>query len=431
VSGERVRPAAAALLLAVVAGAAPARAQDPLVAMGPITGARPALVRQLRQALCARVACVPWGIVSEDGRLDLARARAAGVDATLLGSVSGADRRVLDLSLFAGEPRPIARWRSRLEAGGTLPAPAVARLTDDLVRRVGRVAPRAPAAALPAPEPRGPAPAFPPEPRPPTPAARIEPAPDGDAPPAAEAAGPPASPVPWLGLEAGALLVRRSLSFPGAAPGPGPLRGHDVPGAAAPELRIELQPAAPWTEGALAGLSLQGRYAAAVGAVTAADGAARPTRMTWLSAGVAWRSAPPAGARTSLSAALSWERREVTVTPAIPGLADRRLAGPKVSAGLAVPTGPVSLFLRAGHVRWLEAPDLIAGRVRFFPGGAAWGLDAEAGLAIRPGGPWSLWLAGECAWTRYRLAPDPRGLYAARSARDDQFAGRLAVRLDL
>jgi hypothetical protein len=431
VSGERVRPAAAALLLAIVAGAAPAAAQDALVAMGPVTDARPALVRQLRQAICARVACVPWGIVSEGGRLDLARARAAGVNGTLLGVVSGPDRRVLDLSLFAGQPRPLARWRYRLDAGGTLPAGAVPRLADDLVRHLGPVAPRPPPAAGPAPEPRGSAPASSPEPRPLTAAARLEPAPSGDALPTPEAAGPPPSPVPWFGLEAGALVVRRALSFPGAAPGPGPLRGHRVPAAVAPELRLELQPAAPWTEGALAGLSLQGRYAAAVGAVTAADGDARPTRMTWLSAGVAWRSAPPAGGRTSLSVALSWERREVTVVPAVPGLADRRLAGPKASAGLAVPAGPVSLFFRAGHVRWLEAPDLIAGRARFFPGGAAWGLDAEAGLAIRPGGPWSLWLAAEYALTRYRLAPDPRGLYAARSARDDQLAGRLAVRIDL
>jgi hypothetical protein len=240
---------------------------------------------------------------------------------------------------------------------------------------------------------------------------------------------PPAA-SPWLAVELGVVGGTRELSFQGAEATPGPLRGHRVPLLLAPAGRLELQPGAWLTDGALAGLSVQGSYARAVGLETDVLGVGHPTRMSWLSAGLAWRSAPP-GRRRSWSFGASWERREVTVTPAVIGLPDRRLSGAKVSAGLTQPLGRTTLSLTVGYVHWLEAPDLVAGRNPFFPGGSAWGVEAEAGVGVRVSGPWSLRASVEYGLTRYGLERDPAGFYAARSAVDSELRSRLALRFEL
>lgn len=506
----------AAIALATLLPADAAADDRPYLAFGPVRKGRPALTRQLRQAVCATAECVPWGAVAEGRSFRVARARAAGIAGVLVGSVErSGGRPVLTLLLFVDGRRPAARWRLALTRQGiaagrdvrdlvaalgrrlggaaapevTLPssraptngeAPAVAgadappdgartadrSVTGSDARRAVAPAPPPPLPAAPASPPPATSPpsvASPPAPAPsapmavPSPPRLVDPTETGDdAPepavmrlPAMTFSGSgPSGPAmaarsvpevgravpthpPWLAVEAGAVFARSSLSFQGATASPGPLRGHDVPGLVAPRVGLELQPGAWFTAGALSGISLQGRLAMAVGARTDVTARSHETSMSWASAGLAWRSAPPLGPRTSICAAVSWERREVAVKPPVPGLADRRLSGGKVGLGVSLPLGRAALFARAGYVAWLDAPDLIAGRTPFFPGGKAWGLDADAGLAVRVAGAWSVQIGAEYASTWYRFARDPEGVYLARAARDELWSAQTSIRFEL
>lgn len=474
---RRGRGARIAFAVAIAALLAPASgsAATALLAVGPVDDARPALVRQLRQAICAAVECVPWGTVSNQHRLDPTRLRAAGVDGALVGAVAGpADRQLLRLSLLGPRGGPAARYRFALGPDGTLAARALEGLVEELERRLETLAerrrraeaslapPRA-RAAVPAPSPEALPERSPPDtsalharapeasPREPEPFAATAPGPESlpftspppvpspparapSPPPAGEASGAPETELsssPWLAVELGATVGRSELAFQGAAPSPAPLRGHRIPALVAPGVRVELQPAAPWSPGALAGLSLQASYVAAVGVRTDVRGVAHPTRLSWVSAGAAWRSAPPGGARRGWSAELSWERRDVVTSPAVAGLPDRRLSGAKASLGVAQPVGRAWLFVSAGYIRWLPAPDLVSGASPLLSSARAWGIDAEAGVGVRLGGPFSVRLSVEYAGTRYTLVRDPAGLHAAQSAREDQAASRVAVRAEL
>lgn len=495
----------AAVALAMLLPAVAAAEGRPCLAFGPLRKGRPALVRQLRQAVCATAECVPWGTVADGRSFHVARARAAGIAGILVGSVEpSGGRATLTLLLFVDGRRPSARWRLPLSRQGLAsprdvrdlvaslgrhlgtaprepPAPAPS-AADDVPRAASPAAPAidrtaaapSPASAEPRPSPAEPPPAGPAL-APPVPAAApiaalplpvpspprlVEPS-DADAGedepersvmrlPAmtfsgadrdtarttASRAAPDAGgdlPIPpWLAVEAGVVLARSDLTFQGAAASPGPLRGHDVPVLAAPRLGLELQPGAWFTDGALSGVSLQGRFAMAVGTRTEVAGTSHATSMSWLSAGVAWRSAPPLGPRTSVSAAASWERREVTESPPVPGLADRRLSGAKGYLGVSQPLGRLtSVFAGVGYVAWLEAPDLIAGRTPFFPSGTAWGLEADAGVAVRVARAWWIRIGAEYASTRYRFARDPDGIYLARAARDQLLAGHASIRFEL
>jgi hypothetical protein len=510
----------AAFALAALPGDAAADAR-PYLAFGPLRKGRPALMRQLRQAVCAAAECVPWGAVAEGRSFHVARARAAGIAGVLVGSVErSGGRPLLTLLLFVDDRRPAATWRLALTRQGlasgrdvrelvaalerrllgaaapevTVPparaptsaargaapaadsAPEGARIADrslagaDDGRAGAAAAPASPPSATFAPvpspspspspsrSPSSPSSPSPPAPMPvPAPPRLVDPSDTGDARrepavmrlpavtfsgsgpagPGAAARSAPEEPrpvvtdAPWLAVEAGVVFARSALTFQGATASPGPLRGHEIPALVAPRLGVELQPGAWFTAGALAGFSLQGRLAMAVGAQTDVTERSHETSVSWASAGLAWRSAPPLGPRTSVSAAVSWERREVTVDPPVAGLADRRLSGGKVALGVTLPLGRASLFARAGYVAWLDAPDLIAGRTPFFPGGRAWGLDADAGLALRVTGGWSIQIGAEYASTWYRFARDPEGVYSARAARDEVLSAQTSIRLDL
>jgi len=234
---------------------------------------------------------------------------------------------------------------------------------------------------------------------------------------------------PWLAVEVGAFAGRRTLRFEGAKPGPAPLRGHEAPFIAGPTIRLELAPAALLGPGPLAGLSLFGGYATTLRLETTLDGATHDTRLSSLSAGVLWRTAPETGSRAWLGLSLSHERREAVVRPAVEGLADARLSGLRVGLSGGLPVGQVvRLGFTSGYIRWLAARDLIAGAPTFFPGGSAWALDLEAGVGLVLGSAVMVRLAGSYVGTRYRFRPDPEGRRFASGAVDEQLVGLLSVK---
>jgi len=465
----------------------------PRLSLGPIRGrARPALTTQLRGELCGAFTCVAWSRVSTAGAPDPLKARRVRVAGTVVGVLGRqGGRRVLALSLFTDARFAAVTWRLSLDRRGMVPADELTAVLRDLSVRLGGAPPAPPPLA--APEPLGSLPErASPEPAPPQRTEVVPPPFASPAPPApvrverppAHVEGPPAGgegsrergdtpplppsprteaaplpppphlpppppvapprkprparraartePAPWLALEVGALGGRRELRFEGAAAAPASLRGHVVPVFAGPSARLEVYPAARLTRGLLAGVGLFASYASSVGLETRLDGESHPTRLWRLSTGATWRTAPLGARRAAASLTLSYELRRATVRPVIAGLPDADLAGVRAGLGLELPLGRSLSFVAAGgYVRWLTARDLLDGRVPFFPGGAAWAMELEAGLAVAISGSFSLRVAGEYATTRYALDPDPDGIYRARAAADGQLLGRLAVRLIL
>ncbi len=440
---------AAALLFAGAAQAAPR------IALSPIDGAKPALMAQLRSELCQELLCVPWREVSTAGALDTAKLR-RWATSVLVGKVTASrgGRRVLLLSLLTPSRLRALSWRLPLDAQGRLGPAALPVVRRDLDRHLG-VAPRAPAEPVaPAPpassaEPRrepppaAPAPVVAPAPAPvaaPTvappdpPAAREVPLPPP--PVAALPYLPPASRPrldPWIAVEVGAFATRRELAFEEVALSPARLRAYTAGLIAGPQARLELFPVAPLGSLWAGGLGLLGGYGTALGLRTAAPGGEqRPTAQSRLSLGLLWRSPPLTSLRFTVEPAVSWEDARLAVRPSIPGLPDARLQGLKGSLALTLPlAGPVSFLLAGGYVRWTTARDLIAGEVRFFPSGRAWALEAEAGLALFLGSSLSLRAAGTWSETRYRLDPDPAGVYSASGASDSNLGARLSLRATL
>jgi hypothetical protein len=462
------RCAALAALLAV-AGAAQAA---PLVALAPVHGdAPPALTRQLQWEVCDAFDCESWPRVATRGAPDLAKARKLGVAGVLTGRVEARGKhRVVALSLRTTRAgaAPL-RWRFRLDGEGRVDARAMRALVADVEARLGAARPRAapegaaPARAIraaePSPPPRAPppAPAIPVDAAPPAPPARIEPQPPPpriEAPPprSAPAAVPlPPPPVPrrraaprdasaaaWLAADVGLLALRRELRFEGVSLGAALLREHRARAIFGPELRLELFPAAPFG-GNLAGLGAFARYGRSVGLETAAGaGDVRGTELSRLAIGALWRAPPLTRFRIVFAPSVAYRSLDVTVAPRIPGLPDATLSG--VRGGVDVQlhlVERVALFAGGGYVRWTTARDLIGapgplpGTAAFFPGGAAFALEAEGGVAVTLRGRTSLRVAGEYSATRYRLDRDPSGLYGARGARDTYAGATLLLRAEL
>jgi len=256
-------------------------------------------------------------------------------------------------------------------------------------------------------------------PRPPPPPPRKP------APPRAETARRP-----WLTLELGGFVAHRELRFQGLALGAAQLREYTAPAAAGPRVRVELFPAAPFTPGSAAGAGLFVSYGRSLGLTTHIDGGdARPSELSRLAIGATWRSPPWSAIRVVVAPSISYQAQSASVRPAVPGLADTRLAGAKAALDLELWSGaPVSLLVGGGYVRWLSAQDLVAGSVPFFPGGSASALELTAGVSLSLARWLSLRLQGEYGSTRYAFDPDPTGVYRATGATDVIWEGRLALR---
>jgi hypothetical protein len=450
---RRARQAlAVAAILAAGAGHAATR-----ISVGPLRGAEaPELARDLRRGLCGAFECEPWQRVSSAGVPDLAKARRRGVEGVLTGFI--AEPRggpVLWLYLTASSEAAPARWRFDLNRRRTLDAGAL-RL---LVKSVGaHLAAAASASREPARAPAAPAPAPPAAPsadalgidlspgseRPSSPAA--DPAPRPQPPVVARAAPAAASPPPgaagtparasreagrrWLTLELGVFAVRRELRFEGAGVGAAQLRAYDAKAVAGPEARLEIFPFARSSDGAAAGAGLLASYGRSVGLKTRTDaGEARSSEVSRLSVGATWRSPPLSPLRAVVAPSVSYRSFRAVVEPGISGLANSRLSG--VRGGLDVEIGAgraLSLLLGGGYVKWVTAQDLVKGEVAFFPGGSAWAVELEGGIALALVGPMSIRALAEYASTRYALDPDPSGVYSARGARDTYLGGRVLLR---
>lgn len=408
---------AAALLAALLAAGTAAAA--PRLSVAPLPGARRALLAQLGVELCRAFECVPFVRGATRAGFDLAAMRRAQVDGILVGALASVGAgRILALSLYTDTDFAELTWRIPLDARGAIPADELATLQRELMTRLGPPA-AAPRSAAP---PRVLEVPLPPPPVPRPPPAEV-PLPPPPALPPRRAAAPP----PWLAVEGALLGGRRTLRLEGAVAGPAPLRGHQAPRFGGAALRLELYPAARAPGRLLPGLGLFGAYQHSLGLETTVDGVARATRLWRLGAGALWRSAPAAAERLAVVASLSYEARGATVRPAVAGLADAALGGVRAGLGLEAPVaGRALAILGGGYTRWLTARDLIGGP--YFPGGAAWAADLEAGLGWALGPGLQLRLAGRWSMTQYAFDPHPEGIYRASGARDQELTGWLSAR---
>ncbi|HET9598907.1 MAG TPA: hypothetical protein VFP65_25265 [Anaeromyxobacteraceae bacterium] len=471
--------ALAALLVAGAAGAAPR------IAVGPLRGAEaPALARDLRRGLCEAFDCERWQRVSSAGAPDMAKARRRGVDGILTGFV--ADPRggpVLWLYLTTSYGSDSTKWRFTLNPQRTLGARDMRLLVQDIrARLAGPVRapaepvratpppeaarappPSEPARAPPPPEPvrappppssapaealgidlspardraTSPPPAPPPShpvPLPPPPALVARAAPPPGRPPATStgtggrAAGEPSRRL--VAVELGTFAVKRTLRFENAGLGAAQLRAYDAKTIAGPEARLEIFPAARLSDGLAAGVGLFASYGRSMNLTTSTDaGELRSSEFWRLSMGATWRSLPLSPLRIVVAPSFAYRALNAVVEPAITGLADARLSGVKGGLDLEIGSGrTLSFLLGGGYVKWTTAKDLVRGEVAFFPGGSAWALELEGGLALNIVGAISIRLLGEYSSTRYAFDADPTGVYSASGATDTYAGGRLLLR---
>jgi hypothetical protein len=227
---------------------------------------------------------------------------------------------------------------------------------------------------------------------------------------------------PRLVLEAGLAPNHRELRYGSAAGGPVPLGvASDQPAMA--RLRVEVRPVE------TLGVALYADVAYGGGIeLTSAAQTYRATA-TRLEAGALWRL--PLGRTLTVVPALALQREtfEVGTSGGVPlaAFAEPRLLGLRGGAGLELWLEKTRFTVLAGLAGtwWQEAGEL-AGSADFFPGGSAWGLSGEAGLAVDLWGPLSARVLGEYAVTRWSL--DPGATYTSRSARQEIVGGRIMLR---
>jgi hypothetical protein len=445
-----------ALALAMVAPARGAAAAARRISIGPVAGSRGAAIpTQLAEALCGSFDCVLWREVSTGGKPDPAKLRRAGVAGALTGAVSGTRVRLV----LAGPAGALERWTFDLGPGRKLRAASVDQVVADVGRRLARPAPppaaaagaagAAGAAAVPPSAPAAPAPS---PAQPPAKVARPEPAPEGAAPgraaappaaaapaaPAAAAAAPPrAAPRPPAGppplriaVELGGFWTSRSLTYDGVGAGTGTLYEFDASSILGPRGRIELYPAAGFTQGAGAGIGLFVDAALSIGLETEGPGGEkRDSTYSRLAGGALWRL--PVGKALALVPSVAYESLKLRVDPPIQGLPEADLAGVAGRLGAEIRIArPVKLLLGAGYVWWLTARDLVDGDPAYFPDGSAAALEGEAGLDVAVAGRVSLRVVGQYSSTAYDLDPDPTGTYVATGATDRFVSVNASVRAE-
>jgi hypothetical protein len=401
----------------------------PRLSVGPVRGDRRVIIpTQVATELCASFECVLWAEVSTQRQPDLAKASKARVDGVLVGAIStdttGASA---SLSLLTTSLRPARTWTFTLSAGGALRASDLKRLKQDLE---GLLRPAAAQKNLPAPRTPRPVEPAPAASIPLPPAPRVAPVTRPSAPDRPQTAEP-AMPGPVsVAVELGAFLAQRRLSYGGVTTMTGSLQAFDASSIGGPALRAEVFPAARSRSSVLSGLAVYGRYDASIGLKTVAPSAEeRPTSFSRLELGAAWHSPPLGSLQIRLAPRLAYRALTLAVRPSIPGLPDADLAGVTIGLGAeARVASGVTLLAGAGWVEWLTARDLIKGSPSFFPGGRAWGLEAEFGVGVALWGPLSLRVLGEYASTRYTLQADPSGTYGASRAEDRLLGARAMVR---
>jgi hypothetical protein len=421
-------PIAALLALILVTPAAAAAGAGPRVAIAPVRGdERGRLGAQLARALCTSRRCVTD--VLDVARPDLERARRAGADASLLASVWRERRgRVLSLALFTRGSRPARSWVLLLGPDGLVPGDRLDAFVRELDDALG-------------------APSVPPA-RPPPPAERPPPSADdaGDvrsASPPPPLAGPPPRETPapvvrdpvhdsledGVVVEAGIEASRQTLRFPEGGTAP---VGYGVTMPSTPFLGLELHPfSSGGGRGAGFALFAEGSYLRDI----ELPSGTRTHLATFLAyrGGLLWRI--PVAGGILLVPGIGWERESFVVATAdgvkVPGLPDDRRAGPSAAIGLEVPVGRRVTVLAGGRATlWADSRDLAGGEA-FFPGGRAFTLQGEAGLALRLTRWLSLRALASWADTRWALDPDPSGAYTVRSARSERLGGRVTLRLGL
>jgi hypothetical protein len=426
----------------------------PRISLAPIQGDGGAARKQLAAALCGTYDCVPISRVRTGGKLDFGKVRKLKLTGIVAGTVAKRGRS-LELALLTRSRRPVWRRSYPLARRGILAPDTLLQATQDLGDQLGGAVPPAAAPLLPEqPPPVAPAP-LPPSPAPtapapaaPPPTTRLEPVPVAPPPPAAEPArlSPPAERVArspggrrlLVAVEAGAHLTQRKLGYDGVPSGATALRGYTADFVGSPRLRLEVFPLAVATDSVLSGLGLFGEYGFSIGLKSkdsAAGAAEHSTSLTRLQAGLLWRIRPLSSSRFALIPAVSFQQLKFTVDPlnnvTIAGLPNSNLSGFKGALGADIPLGDaVSLLAAVGYLKWTTAKDLVQGDVKFFPGGSAYALEAEAGFSVALFGPLSLRVLGEYSRTKYSLDPDPTGTYAATGATEEYLGGRLMLRAE-
>jgi hypothetical protein len=461
-----------AFLLALLAQPALVRAGPRIVVPHVRSDRGGALSRQLEAALCGPFECVAQKDAYTDGKPDFAKARRNGVAGIVFGSVTGkAPNRALWLALYTRSRKPDRAWTLALGARGLVPARALDAAVVEIERRIGapRAAPppppQAPAPTARAPEPEAPPPAAPPPraapppapalaaapPPPPPPPPRVAEAPPARA-PRAEAAPravstPPRAPAggarpaassgqeagPRWALELGADVTRRNLDYSGTSPaGSSPLMTMDASAIFLPSVLVEVLPVAGAVREPYAGLGAFAGYRRSVGFKVKDPTQSHSADLGRISGGVLWRLPPLTQLRLVFTPAVSYERRDMTVSGGgIAGLPDSHLRGVKVGSALFAPLGSrYALLLDAGWVVWTSSKDLIGGDVKFFPSGNAHALELEGGLSVALFGRYSARFVAEYSSTSYSLDADPTSTYRASGATDRYLGARATVRAD-
>jgi hypothetical protein len=227
---------------------------------------------------------------------------------------------------------------------------------------------------------------------------------------------------PRLLVEAGLAPNHRELRYEDAGGAPVPLGViSDQP--AMPRLRVEVRPVDSM------GVAVYADFAYGNGIELTAASRTHKATATRLEAGALWRLPVTRAFAVIPLLAIQRETFEVGSAGGVPlaGFADQRLLGLRGGATVELWLEKTRFTVLAGLAGtwWQEAGEL-AGSADFFPGGSAWSVSAEAGLAIDLWGPLSVRVLGDYAATRWSL--DPGTTYTSGWARQEVVGGRLMLR---
>lgn len=410
-------------------------------------GAKAAAVRkQVAGALCGDVAtCVPAAKVTSRGRPDYAKARRAGVEWVVTGTVSGkGTKRFLTVDAYNARGKRVWRERLRLARNGTLPKSAL----NTLVSRVEDATPAAPrgpdpADAAAAAEPEAPeTESTPTEPERDTEAAQADaapPAPELSAPVLIQEAPVDEAPDsdtagrdrPLVVVELGADIIHRSLTY-------NDLQAQNLrtyrtePFLFAPRLHAELYPLAPLTRGIAQGLGLEVGYLMAIG-LKSVDEENREyaTTMNQLDAALRFNVQPVEDLALTIAPLVGYRRTTFAVGAAadgteLTGLPDMNYGAARIGVELEYGIGAIVTFGRFEYLHLLSLGEI--GAEPYFPDSGGSALAAQLGAGYGVTKNFQIRLTGH--FTRYGLTfrPAEGATYLASGAVDQRVGGMLSGR---
>lgn len=394
------------------------------VSFPPFTGKNATAVRnQLVSTVCDTLDCVSATQTTTRNKPDWKKAKKASVQSFITGNVTA---KGLELAVFNKAGKPSSKKTFPLDKAGTLSAKNLQAAMEMLGVTLDTASPEA----------------TPPIEAAPKTVAKTEPAPEPTPEPVAVKK---AQPEPekksdgkkprFLVIEAGVDILNRSLSYSQVATGN--LRDYNLAAFAAVKLGLEFYPLAlTGRDDVLAGLGAEFNISFAPwlssGLLSAEE--RFPTSAMRIDGGIRWAIVPVKSYPFAIIPYVGVRHQSFTVSASsdgrrLDGLPNTAFTGLRVGLGVEVPIVPQILFLfgRFGVVPTFSSGEIIS--PAFFANGSTFGLEGNAGLAVRVS-ILEIRASFDIANWGMTFVTQPTDRYVATGGNDRYLGGNLALRLN-